>query len=61
MAAAADERVADRVDRVLRPLAAEQEAVIAAWQEAEKQGYIDWRQAPLLRRRLDASVAGASP
>jgi amino acid adenylation domain-containing protein len=29
--------------------AAEQEVVIAAWQEAEKQRYIDWRQAPLMR------------
>jgi len=28
---------------------AEQEAEIAAWQETEKQRYIDWRQAPLLR------------
>ena len=28
---------------------AEQEAVIAAWQEAEQQRYIDWRAAPLLR------------
>jgi amino acid adenylation domain-containing protein len=29
--------------------AAEQEVEIAAWQETEKQRYIDWRQAPLLR------------
>ncbi|HSE18766.1 MAG TPA: amino acid adenylation domain-containing protein [Pyrinomonadaceae bacterium] len=29
--------------------AAEQEAVIAEWQEAEKQRYIDWREAPLVR------------
>jgi aryl carrier-like protein len=29
--------------------AAEQDAAIAEWQETEKQRYIDWRQAPLLR------------
>ena len=29
--------------------AAEQEAVLAQWQEAEKQRYFDWRRTPLLR------------
>ena len=40
--------------------AAEQEAVIEEWREAEKQRYIDWRQAPLLRFQVHRRSAETS-